>query len=407
MTDQVQKKTVEDLMPLVNGIREKLETSASKAEVEEMKSKMAAEIDARHEKHLAEFEERAAKRLSDSLEEFQTKLNRANGTGADKVDAQKELHKTAFLKKLTGRDLTPEEHKAVSTDIAEQGGALLMPPTMAQQIIEYQYEVGNIMQLADLEDVPGDSYVQVRETSAGNDYNWTGERASRNNTDQSEVVNDSAKLKEIESYPKTTERALLFSLVNVESWLVGKAQKALGYGANKAFVDGDDVKQPEGILTNSDILTITQKTTAGANDTTISNLDYLQKMAIDSDNNGLLEYYQPNATWVMKSSTLYTLCTLKKGDGTYILPPATNRGQLPPLFGHSISLHPNMEAATTGLTPVVLGDFRAGYKVVRHNQIRVTRLADSGTVPYVYFRVQQYIDGFVQNPQAFVKLVIA
>lgn len=406
MTDQVQKKTVEDLIPLVNGIREKLETSASKAEVEEMKAKMAAEIDARHEKHLAEFEERAAKKLSDSLEEFQTKLNRANGTGADKADAQKELHKTAFLKKLTGRDLTPEEHKAVSTDIAEQGGAMLMPAEMASEIVKYEYETGNILQLADVEDVPGDSYVQVRETSTP-DYNWVGERASRSNTDQAELTNDSAKLKEIEAYPKTTERALMFSLVNVESWLVDQASRRLSYGMNKAFVDGDDVKQPEGILTNSDILTITQKTTAGANDTTISNLDYLLKMAMDSDNNGLLEPFQANATWLMKASTLYLLSVLKKNDGQYLIPSGTNRGQLPMLFGHPISLHPNMEAATTGLTPVILGDFRAGYKVVRHGQIRVTRLADSGTVPYVYFRIQQYVDGFVKNPQAFSALVIA
>ena len=142
------------------------------------------------------------------------------------------------------------------------------------------------------------------------------------------------------------------SAFNVEQILGELLGERLGRRANLELTTGDGTGDPNGVVTASTL----GKTAAAAAAFTVDELmDLLH--SVDPAYRG-----SPRARWMMNDLTLAMLRKLKYGDGHYIWQMGNIQGGVPDtVLGYPYSVNQAMPAATTGLKPIVFGDFGKYY----------------------------------------------
>lgn len=123
----------------------------------------------------------------------------------------------------------------------------------------------------------------------------------------------------------------------------------------------------------------------------------------------LSDLHRQNAKWMMNDATLAKITKLKDGSGQYLWQMSLRDGEPDRLLGKPIIINPSMPAATTGLVPIVFGDF-SYYWIADFNsaEIRVLRLNELYAVTgQVGFRAYKRLDGNVMKATAFYRLTMA
>lgn len=176
------------------------------------------------------------------------------------------------------------------------------------------------------------------------------------------------------------------SAVPVESIIAGLIADTLAHDEDDAFLSGNGVGRPEGILSAG----CTTVNTGGASDITYAGLiDLLMNVPAQ---------YRQNGTFLMKSTTYGNLLKLNTGTGgVYVVNPTQTPAQL---WGRPIAFHEGMDACTTGSNkPIVFGDW-SNYLIVERQGLRVQRLVER-FAPNVGFLPVARIGGQCVNTDAF------
>lgn len=164
--------------------------------------------------------------------------------------------------------------------------------------------------------------------------------------------------KVLDAYPFNTEWIRVSkelvddSAFNVEQILGELLGERLGRRANLELTTGDGNGDPNGVVTASTL----GKTAAAAAAFTVDELlDLLH--AVDPAYRA-----SPRTRWMMNDTTLAMLRKLKYGDGHYIWQMGNiQSGEPNTILGYAYSVNQAMPAATTGLKPIVFGDFGKYY----------------------------------------------
>jgi HK97 family phage major capsid protein len=168
-----------------------------------------------------------------------------------------------------------------------------------------------------------------------------------------------------------------------------------------AFVSGDAVKKPRGILDYDSWTTAGQyeRDAIEHRDTaTVATLAGDDLIDLQSD---LLEAYQGNATWLVHRKIWAEIMQLKDSDNQYLLNPMMLfSGVQMQLLGRPVRFAGDMDSTLgEGNSIAIYGDFREGYTVVDRIGIRVLR--DPYTQKqYVKFYTTKRVGGAVTNYQA-------
>jgi len=164
--------------------------------------------------------------------------------------------------------------------------------------------------------------------------------------------------KVLDAYPFNTEWIRVSkeladdSAFNIEQFLGELLGERLARRANTELTTGDGSGDPNGVVTASSL----GKTAAAAAAFTVDELIDLMH-AVNPAYRA-----SPRCRWMMNDTTMAMLRKLKYGDGTYIWQMGNIQAGVPDtLLGMPYSINQAMPAATTGLKPIVFGDFGKYY----------------------------------------------
>jgi HK97 family phage major capsid protein len=199
---------------------------------------------------------------------------------------------------------------------------------------------------------------------------------------------------EIYAKPKITQTLLDDTVFDVESWLARKVGSKFSRKQNTAFILGDGIKQPRGVLTYP----------AGSGHKQIEQIVSGNATALTGDGiialtGSLKEAYLANATFLMNRATLTQLRTLKDGQGNYLWQPNYQLGLAQTLVGYPIRTGEDMPTVAAGALPIAFGDFREAYLIVDRQGVRVLRDPYSSK-PFVEFYHTARVGGDVVNFEA-------
>lgn len=344
----------------------------------------------------------ALSNYKDRLDRVETAMSRPGATGTALItDTTMGEHKQAFcnyLRKGIEGDLPGLESKALSVGSDPDGG-YLVTPTMSEKIVRTVFETSPMRKLASVEVISSDSLELIEDREeffAG----WTSETASLSATASAQIGKKIIPVHELYAQPKATQKLIDDSSIDIEGWLAEKLSDVFSRKENTAFISGDGIGKPRGILTYTD------------------GTDWGQVEQIDSDAGGdkisgdslislyysLKEAYATRATFLMNRASVQLVRLLKESNtGQYLWNPGLAVGAPDTLLGVPVVQAADMPNPEDGNLAVAVADFASAYQIVDRTGIRVLR--DPFTdKPFVNFYTTKRVGGDVVNFEA-IKLL--
>ena len=314
----------------------------------------------------------------------------------------------AFIAKGDTSELL--ELKAMQVGSDPNGGYIVLP-ALSDSMATKIYDQSAMKRLARVVTIPnGDSWEEIVDNDEP-DAEWVGELQSRSETDTPTIGKHAVTLHEIHASPKLTQKLLDTSYLDVGAWLEGKVADKFGRTEGTAFITGNGVAKPFGLLSGTPVTTSDATRTWGTLQyfasgaasalATTNPADVLRNMVW-----GLRAPYRNGAVWLMNSNTANAIDKLKNGTGDYIWRDGMTVGAPPVLLGHEVHFDENMPDIGANEFPVAFGNLKLGYVVVELSGLRVLR--DSFTAkPHVLFYTYKRVGGDISNSEAIKVLKIA
>lgn len=336
-------------------------------------------------------------RLNAEVKATRAAMNRGGTAAQDQGNQGEEAkaRKAAFLKFARKGEgaLSVEEVKALSTGSDPDGG-YLVTPEMSSEIVKKVYESSPMRQLASVVSISSNQF-EIIEDLGEFDASWVGETGTRSESNTSELKKLVLPVHEIFAKPKATQQMLDDAGLNVEAWIAEKVSDKFARSEATAFISGNGVGKPRGILSYA-------SGTTGWND--LQQVVSGSAAAFTAD--GLLDLvyslkapYKANAKFLMKRASVAAVRKLKDSQNQYLWAPGIEAGQPDMLLGFGIVEADDMEAIAANALVAAFGDFKAGYQIVDRIGIRTLRDPFSSK-PYVEFYTTKRVGGGVKNFEA-------
>jgi HK97 family phage major capsid protein len=368
----------------------------------------AAEVKSAMTGFLKEFNgfQAEVKQALQHQEERLTMLDRKTMTyGRPALSAAVELdapHKKAFNAYLrTGDDDGLRglslEGKAMSTAVAADGGYLVDPQT-ADSIRSMLVSTSSLRAVANVVQVDAVSFdVLIDRSEVGS--GWATETAATTETATPTIERISIKLHELSAMPKASQRLLDDSAFDVEGWLAGKIATRFIRAEAGAFINGDGVDKPRGILLPTKVANATWTwgnlgyvpTGAAADFATTNASDCIVNLvyALGAD-------YRANGTFLMNSKTAGAVRKMKDADGRFMWGDSLQAGEPARLMGYPVLICEDMPDVAANSFPIAFGDFAAGYTIAERPDLRILRDPFSAK-PHVLFYASKRVGGDVTD----------
>ncbi len=287
-------------------------------------------------------------KLNERLDKIEAKMNRpAGGERKDEPSAERKAFAT-YLR--LGNAAPADEIKTLVVSSDPQGG-YLAPAEMSTEFVRDLVEFSPIRALAGTRTTGAPSVQYPKRTGITN-AKWKGEtqtsEASEPGFGQLEIV-----VKEMNTYVDISNQLLADSAGVAEAEVNLALAEDFGQKEGLAFVKGDGVLQPMGLLSDPGIgYTANGHATALAADALI---DLIHKLPAA---------YRQRGTWLMNGSTLATIRKLKDGQGNYLWQPSYAADVPETILGRPVVEAVDMPDVASGEHPIVFGDFATGYRIV-------------------------------------------
>lgn len=238
---------------------------------------------------------------------------------------------------------------------------------------------------------------------------WVSEEAARPETDPGTLETLSFSTGQLFANPSVTQDILNDAYINLDEWLASEIEDSFASQETQAFINGDGVNKPRGILNYPQIADATAVwgqvgfvTSGAASDFTTTNpADRLIDLIYAP-----LAKYRQGAHFLMNKRTASRLRKFKDSDGTYIWQPALIAQSLPNLLGYPVVEIEAMPDVAANSFPIAFGDFNKAYLIVDRAGLSVLRDPYSAK-PYVRFYTTKRVGGGVQNFDAYKLMRIA
>ncbi len=344
-------------------------------------------------------------RISDHLDDYKSRLDVLETSMnrpfmGSEISYQDNEHKSAFnsyLRSGNEQNLAKIEQKSLSAGSDVDGGYLITRQT-SKQITQILEEISPMRKLASREQISTSS-LDVIEDYDKAQAGWTSESKAVSDTDTPKINKRNIPVFELFAQPSATQKLIDDSSVDIEKWLADKLVNSFAKLESQAFIKGDGVSCPKGILSYADgkewgkVEQIASAIEGGFDADSLFNLYF-----------SLKEQYCNNASFLMNRFTLHMVRTLKdKSSGRYLWNPGLVDGNPDTLLGLPVYQASDMPVADKGSLSIALADFKAAYKIVDRQGIRVLR--DPYTFkPFVKFYTTKRVGGDVINFEA-IKLL--
>lgn len=290
---------------------------------------------------------------------------------------------------------------------SQPDGGYLVSPDKSGRIVELVYEHSPMRAHADVQTTVSDAYeggTDLGEAGSG----WVGETEQRDgNTATPQIGEWRIPVHELYAEPHATQKSLDDSIRDPEGWLAKKVAAKFARDEAAAFVNGNGVKKPTGILGY-----------AHASAPTSANWKRIQfiKTGVSADwaasDKGdkiidlihtLKSAYRAGAIFFGNTLTIASVRKLKNTNGDYLFQPDVVNGFMGRVHGHPLADFPDMPDIAADSYSLGFGNLKEGYTIVDRLGIRVLRdpLTKKG---WVKFYTTKRVGGDVTNFEA-IKLL--
>ena len=295
------------------------------------------------------------------------------------------------------------EGKAVTTQDGEGG---YIAPIESESMIDRALDLASpLRRLATVRRV-GTGLFKKPVSAGGMSAGWAGETDARPETSTPQLDLLDFPVGELYAMPAATQMLLDDGVADVDQWLADEVRDVFAAQETAAFISGDGVNKPQGLLSYTQSDEGTQSW--GEIGVVSSGVEGDFDGTAPVDNLLDLVYapktrYRSQAAFVMNRRTLSVIRKFKDADGNYIWQPPSEAGAASSLLGYKLTEVEDMPDIGTDTTPIAFGDFKRGYLIVDRQGIRVLRDPYSAK-PYVLFYTTKRVGGGVQDFNA-IKLL--
>lgn len=347
--------------------------------------------------------------LKDEIKELEVRSKRpGNAAENEDKDPELELRTAAYEKYIrygmgenAAVSMSPEEKRALA-GTADDDGQFLVPTQFETNIIMKAFDLAEIRPLCQVGTTSRDSVKMGALSKPIVAWGTRGLAVSQQTLNAGGVM---IPIKNIRALALVSNDTLDDAAADVMGELEAAFEKAVAEAEDDAFVAGTDSDSPKGILTSA--LVQANKTNSGVAsavfDTTHNGIDALQTLLFS-----LKKAYRRNSTWAMNSTTEGVYRKLKDGEGKYLWDPAINKSGSPTLLGRPVVNPEGMPDIAASAFPVLLGDFRSGYKIRDRSGVTITRLTERyAEYDQTGFMLKKRVGAGVALAEAFVCLKIS
>lgn len=299
------------------------------------------------------------------------------------------------------------EGKAMSTAVAAEGGYLVDPQT-ADTIRSLLVSTSSLRSVANVVQVEAISFdVLIDRTEVGS--GWATEAAAQAETSTPAIERISIKLHELSAMPKASQRLLDDSAFDVEGWLAGKIATRFIRAEAAAFINGDGIDKPRGILLPAKVANASWTWGSLGYVPTGAAADFASSNAADCIVNlvyALGADYRANGAFVMNSKTAGAVRKMKDADGRFMWSDGLQAGEPPRLMGYAVLICEDMPDVAANAYPIAFGDFASGYTVAERPDLRILRDPFSAK-PHVLFYANKRVGGDITDYAAIKLLKVA
>lgn len=366
--------------------------------LEAEKGKLAGQVETLNGK-LSELDE-----LKSALEKELADAKRPGASGSKSVSE----HKNAFMQFVRkGKDdgLAELQQKALQTTVEADGG-YAVPEELDRSIIELLRDESPMRSVCNQITVSTPDYKRLVNLG-GAGSGWVGETAARPATGTPTLAQISAFMGEIYANPQATQTSLDDMFFDAEGWLSAEVAREFAEQEGLAFLTGDGVNKPKGLLA------YTMSTDGDATRA----FGTLQKVhsgtAGDFDADDLIKLvytlrkgFRAGASWMMPNTTVFKIRTMKDSEGNYLWRPGLEAGQPSLILGYSITENEDMPEVAADANAIAFGDFRRAYTIVDRIGTRVLRDPYTNK-PNVGFYTTKRVGGMLVDSQAVKVLTLS
>jgi HK97 family phage major capsid protein len=336
------------------------------------------------------------KAVGEKLANFETMLRRP-GAGVDQTQIDPAVK--AFDKWLRkGKEgMEPDEVKALSVSNDTSGG-FLAPEEYVRELFKTVTEISPVRSVARVRQTTQKS-VKMPSRTATFTAQWVAEQGSRSETTGYTTGQEEIPTHELYALVDISEQLLEDSVFDLEAEMSAEFAEQFAKAEGLAFVSGNAIGKPEGLLTNASVGTTNS---GNASALTADGLITLVH-AIKSD-------YGRNGAFMFNRTTLGAIRKLKDTANQYVFQPGMTiiAGVPNTILGYPYVEAADMPDVAANAKPVIFGDFRRGYMIVDRVSLAVLRdpftQATSGNVRYV---ARRRVGGQVVMPEAMRIQVVA
>ncbi len=288
--------------------------------------------------------------LTSRLDKMEARLNRPS-TGANAQPEATEERKAFGTYLRRGDKGMPEaELKTLTVSVDTQGG-YLAPMELSNEFIRDLTEFSPIRSLASIRTTAAPAVTYPKRTGITN-AKWKGEtqaqEASEPGFAQLEIP-----VREVNTFVDVSNQLLADSAGVAEAEVRLALAEDFGQKEGAAFVAGDGVLEPVGLLTDPAVTALLNGHATNLATDALINLMYALPAA-----------YRNRGTWLLNGTTLATIRKLKDGQGNYLWQPAFQAGQPETVLGRPVVEAVDMPDVAANATPILFGDFSTAYRIV-------------------------------------------
>jgi HK97 family phage major capsid protein len=347
----------------------------------EMEVKINSLLDAQEEKNqakLRELSQKAAKaeELEEKMNSLEADLKRGLG-GEEKAAKTQELKGfEVLLKKGLVNTRGSEEFKYLRSDNNEDGG-YLAPYEYMNEIIKKITEISPVRQVSRVISTSSKE-IRIPKRTGLVSGGWVGEgqtSTQSNSTYGDEVL----KAEKMMVFTDITLELLRDSAFDMRREITADVAEDFAKLEGAAFVNGNAVSKPEGLLTNADVGFVVSGAASGL----IADALYEIQGEIPTGY---------NLTWMFNRKTLHKhIRTLKDGSGQYLFQANLGAKDMPnTVAGLPYVLANDMPDVAANTFPIIVGDYRKAYYIVDNQNIEFLEdpytQATSGKRRFIVFK---------------------
>lgn len=344
-----------------------------------------------------EADTKAFEAVQKRLDQLEAKANRPQGVHVTGTDNTETKAFGNFLRRGVER-LDAEDIKALTVSTDANGG-YLAPEETGQELIKLLNEFSPLRQYAKVINISGQSIVYPRRVT-GTSAEWVSEIANRTASGMTfEQITMTPH--ELATYTDVSNALLEDNAYGLEGELLSDFAESFAKTEGQAFVSGDGVGKPKGILAAGNGIA-EMKTGVAANFPASNPADVLIAMF-----HKIPTVFAQSGVWMMNRNTLAVVRTWKDGNGRYLVLDPISDGAPTTLLGRPIVEMFDMPDIAAGTTPIVFGDMQ-GFRII--DRVGLTTLRDPyslATNGQVRFHARKRVGADVTHPDRFIKLKIA